>query len=256
MIGKKIRMDRLLPKGRVPILFLPVDHGISYGPIAGLSDIGGLFEKIRDSEIDAIILHKGLMKNPRVTSTLSNIPFLIHLSASTHLAQDPTYKIEVTTVLQALKLGASGVSVHVNLGVPREQEMLRSLGHLSEDADALGMPLLAMMYPLTKSEKDIMHAIRVAEELGADCVKIPLPDDFDAISNITNYSTIPILMAGEKVESSFDDFLTKCVSAVKNGVSGIVAGRNIFQRDRVNERIEELKNCISEVNTQNQEVKK
>ena len=47
---------------------------------------------------------------------------------------------------EAIKLGADGVSVHVNLGDENERDMLAQLGRVAEDAQNWGMPLIAMVY--------------------------------------------------------------------------------------------------------------
>jgi hypothetical protein len=41
---------------------------------------------------------------------------IVHLSASTSLGPDPNAKVDVAEVEEAIRLGADGVSVHVNIG--------------------------------------------------------------------------------------------------------------------------------------------
>ena len=76
----------------------------------------------------------------------------------------------ICTVEEAARLGADGVSIHVNLGSDYETNMLRDLGKVSRECEEWGMPLLAMMYVRGKNIKtdfqNIKFAARVAGELG------------------------------------------------------------------------------------------
>lgn len=58
---------------------------------------------------------------------------IVHLSASTSLGPDPNNKVLVATVEEALKMGADGVSIHINVGAEDESHMLYTLGR-SPDA--------------------------------------------------------------------------------------------------------------------------
>ena len=45
-----------------------------------------------------------------------DIGLIIHLSGATNLAPDPNRKVLVCSVERALKMGADGVSIHINIG--------------------------------------------------------------------------------------------------------------------------------------------
>jgi len=46
MIGKRIRMERLMDKESRKLVIVPLDHGVSIGPVPGLVD----FPHLRDGE--------------------------------------------------------------------------------------------------------------------------------------------------------------------------------------------------------------
>ena len=73
------------PDGKTVII--PMDHGVSDGPIAGLAHIGPTLQTVRAGGVDAVILHKGIVKQNR--DVLENVPYLIHISASTSLGAAP-----------------------------------------------------------------------------------------------------------------------------------------------------------------------
>ncbi|MEM1998438.1 MAG: fructose-bisphosphate aldolase, partial [Archaeoglobaceae archaeon] len=59
MIGKKRRLSRILKNGRT--LIMPVDHGVTKVE-NGLQNIDELLRLVCDY-IDAVVMHKGIVKN-------------------------------------------------------------------------------------------------------------------------------------------------------------------------------------------------
>ena len=153
-------------------------HSITTGPIIPQANLGETLRVLSLNGVDAIILHKGRSRcfNPIVYSSLS---LIIHLSASTVHAPDPNAKRVVSSVEEALALGADAVSVHVNIGSSSEPEQLRDLSQTAKDCEQCGIPLLAMMYPRgaklpgTCDPAVLAHLTNIAADLGADLVKIP-----------------------------------------------------------------------------------
>lgn len=58
------------------------------------------------------------------------------------------------------------------------------------------MPLLVMIYAKNGGADTPAHAARVAQELGADIVKIEYPGSREAVMKITNSVHIPVIVAG------------------------------------------------------------
>ncbi len=176
MIGKKIRLERIINRHTGRTVIAPMDHGVSNGPMKGIIDIDKTVESISQGGADAILMHKGIVEQGH-RGYGKDIGLIVHLSASTSLAPNPNNKVIVTSVEKAIQLGADAVSVHVNLGSETESEMLQELGEISETCSYWGVPLLAMMYPRgqkVENEHDVelvKHAARVGSELGVDIVK-------------------------------------------------------------------------------------
>ena len=140
--GNQIRLNRILRKGRM--LCIPMDHGISNGPIEGLEDPASTIYKCEGYGLTSVIINKGILKTlPKPTK----IGILVHFSSSTILSLSPNRKMLTGTVKEAVAMGADGVSLHINIGGKEEPEMLEQLGKTAEQCHRWGMPLLAMMYP-------------------------------------------------------------------------------------------------------------
>jgi predicted phospho-2-dehydro-3-deoxyheptonate aldolase len=234
MQGKSIRMERIFNRSTGKAVIIPMDHGVTVGPIKGIKSVKAIAEAIASGGADAAIVHKGAAIFGH-RGYGRDLGLIIHLSASTSLGPDPNNKVLVTTVEEAIKLGADGVSVHVNIGADDEGSMLSTFGEISRKCNEWGMPLLAMMYPRGKSISDeyspeaVAHAARVGAELGADIVKTNYTGDQDSFSQVVEGCPVPVVIAGgPRVESEMD-LLSMVEGAINGGARGVAIGRNVFQ---------------------------
>lgn len=236
MRGKSIRIERIINRNTGSAVIIPMDHGLTIGPIRGIKSVRDAADSIASGGADAAVVHKGAAIFGH-RGYGRDLGLIIHLSASTTLGPDPNNKVLVATVEEALKLGADGVSIHVNVGAEDEANMLAALGEVSRSCQEWGMPLLAMMYPRGKRILDeynwehIAHAARVGAELGADIVKTSYTGDPDSFANVVEGCPVPVIIAGgPKVESELD-LLKMVEGAMGAGAKGVAIGRNIFQAD-------------------------
>jgi len=234
VIGKLIRMGRLKDRESGKFLILPLDHGVTVGPIHGITNLKSIVDIAANGGATAVVEHKGMVE-AGFRGGGKDIGLIVHLSASTNLSEYPNTKTLVGTVEEAIKLGADGVSIHVNIGDINEREMLSDFGKISKCASEFGVPLLAMVYPRGSKIKDsydpslIGHCARLGAELGADIVKVSYSGDIDSFAKIVESTPIPVVIAGgEKMESDID-VLKMVEDSIKAGGAGISIGRNIFQ---------------------------
>ena len=111
-VGKMIRFERVFNRTNGKTLIVPMDHGISIGPIKGVIDMKTTIQKVAVGGANAIIEHKGLV-GEGLRGEGPDIGLIIHLSASTDLSPYPNAKTLICTVEEAIKLGADAVSIHV-----------------------------------------------------------------------------------------------------------------------------------------------
>ncbi|WP_068773807.1 2-amino-3,7-dideoxy-D-threo-hept-6-ulosonate synthase [Paenibacillus sp. FJAT-26967] len=231
MNGKDIRLSRIFHPETKRACLVPLDHGVTMGPIEGIRNIWPLIEQVVAGGADGIVLHKGYLNKVKsqIPATRSS-GYILHLSASTLLSKDPSHKVIVGSVEEALKMGADAVSIHVNLGTEHESDMIQQFGAVSKACLDWGMPLLAMMYSKTEpvSGADIAHAVRLAEELGADIVKVEYPGSEEQMENLMGGVDIPVLVAGGSL-TGIKDVLSMINESLLAGASGVAIGRNVFQ---------------------------
>ena len=58
--GNQIRLNRIFRKGRM--LCIPMDHGISNGPIEGLEDPASTIYNCEGHGLTSVIINKGILK--------------------------------------------------------------------------------------------------------------------------------------------------------------------------------------------------
>jgi predicted phospho-2-dehydro-3-deoxyheptonate aldolase len=232
MDGKSWRLRRITDPRDGRTVILPLDHGLTMGPIHGLVSPAAALTRLRHAGPDAVILHKGLVRYlPQDLDPAMGL--IIHLSAATDLSPQGN-KVLVTGVERALAMGADGVSVHVNFSGPKEPDMLTDLGRVADHCLALGMPLLVMAYLRggTLAEEDpkgLAIAARACAELGADLVKLPWPGSAEALAEIVEGCPVGIVMAGGSRQAGPQGLESRVEAALAAGAVGVAAGRNVFQ---------------------------
>jgi len=233
-VGKRIRLERIIDRKTRRTVIVPMDHGLSMGPIAGIEDMTAIINKVADGGANAVVLHKGIVRAGH-RGYGKDIGLIIHLSGSTSLGPDPNNKVPVASVEEVISLGADAVSVHVNVGAVSEPEQLKNLGDTADICASWGMPLFAMMYPRGPKIKDqhdptlVAHAARVGAELGADIIKTVYTGDIKSFRKIIRGCPVPIVIAGGPKMATDRDVLQMASEAMEAGAIGISIGRNIFQ---------------------------
>ena len=234
MVGKLIRMERVMNRETGRTVIVPMDHGVTVGPIDGLIDMKTTVNQVALGGANAIVIHKGLVGGGHRRRG-KDVGLVIHLSASTSLSPYPNAKTLVCTVEEAIKLGADAVSVHVNIGNGSEREMLSDLGMVCRVAVDWGMPVLAMMYPRGEKITDeydpkvIKHVARLGAELGADLVKVSYTGSVESFREVVVGCPVPVVIAGGPKMTSDRDILEMVKGSIEAGGAGVSMGRNIFQ---------------------------
>lgn len=184
--GKTRRLKRIMQQDNHTVI-VPMDHGVTVGPIQGITNMQQIIDHLVKGGVDAILIHKGIAKRVDVNGA----GLIVMLSGMSNLSPNINGKVQVCSVQEAIRLGADAVSVHVNVGSQDEDKMLSNLGKVADECDVFGMPLLAMMYPRgpkIPNEHDVdvvAHAARIGAELGADIIKTNYTGSIDTFKKVT-----------------------------------------------------------------------
>ncbi|TRO52152.1 fructose-bisphosphate aldolase [Candidatus Bathyarchaeota archaeon] len=231
-IGKERRLRRIFRVDKKTII-VPMDHGVTVGPIDGIVNMQCIVDKLIIGGADAIVINRGIAK----CIDTGNVGLIVHLSGITLLCPDPNNKVQICSVEDAIRLGADAVSVHVNVGAKEEPQMLKTLGEIACECDNFGMPLLAMMYPRGPKIKDahavdvVAHAARLGAELGADIIKTNYTGDPKSFETVIESCPVPVIIAGGPKAETSRDVLQMVKDSVTAGGAGLSIGRNVFQHN-------------------------
>ncbi len=234
-IGKAVRLERIINRKTHRTVIIPMDHGLSVGTIPGLENMAKIVDEVAEGGANAVIEHAGMAAAGHRGGG-RDIGLIIHLSGATNLAPDPNYKVIVCSVEDALRMGADGVSVHINIGANDEPQMFMAAKEVVSACRAWGMPILGMMYPRGKkiqneTSPDVVNiAARAGAELGMDIVKTNYTGDIESFRKIVKGTPVPVIIAGgPKMNTTEDVFQTVHDAVVEAGAMGVAVGRNVFQ---------------------------
>jgi fructose-bisphosphate aldolase, class I len=264
-VGKKARLHRILYEhgpGRGVALILPIDQGIEHGPVdffanPDSADPEFQFRLCVDGGYSAVACHYGLARK-HFRPYAGRVPLILKINGKTNIPVDTQPLSGLTgTVEDAVRLGADAVGYTLYVGSPRQDEDIHQLAEVRGACDACGMPLVVWSYPRgegidKKGGRDSLYAVdyaaRLACELGADVVKLNVPEfDDKAAASPKPYNTLRLSYreAVEKVVRSAGrtlvlfsggskigdaDLLEKARTCMEAGATGLIFGRNMWQR--------------------------
>jgi fructose-bisphosphate aldolase, class I len=263
--GKRARLRRLLfdhGPGGGTLLVLPIDQGLEHGPVDFFANPAALdpayqYELAKQGNFSAIALHIGLATK-YFHEYAGDVPLILKLNGRTNIPSGAEPFSALTgTVEDAVRLGADAVGYTLYVGSPAQDRDFRQFTQVRDEADRFGMPVIVWAYPRgaavdAKGGRESLYAVdyaaRVAQELGADIVKVnyPVPSDHDKDSPAP-YNTLRLshfemfrkvvqsagrclvlVSGGEKVGDA--ELLDKVRESMDAGGTGIIFGRNLWQR--------------------------
>lgn len=274
-LGKRVRLHRMLYEhgpGDGKLLLLPIDHGVEHGPVdffpnppSGDPDYQCRLAK--EGGYSGIVFHIGLAEK-YMQDYAGDVPLVLKINGRPHIPPgDRPLSALDATVEDAVRLGADGVGYTLYVGSPRQNEDFVQLMQVRARCEQYGMPLIIWSYPRgeaveRKGGRDTVYAVdyaaRLANELGADVVKLNVPDFRDpgnekspepyrqlyeewkdleeneayrrAVRKVIDSAgrTMVLFSGGSKV--SDEDLLTKARICIESGATGLIFGRNMWQR--------------------------
>lgn len=245
--GKIRRLKKIMQQDNKTVI-VPMDHGVTIGPIQGITNMQEITNKLVKGKADAILVHKGIAK--RIDT--GNAGLIVMLSGMSNLSPNLNAKVQVCSVKEAIRIGADAVSVHVNIGAQDEDKMLQNLGKVTNECDIFGIPLLAMMYPRgpkIQSEHApdaVAHAARIGAELGVDIIKTNYTGDIETFRTVIESCSVPVVIAGGPKCQSLEEVFQTTSDSLKAGAAGLSIGRNVFQCENPTQIVKALSAIVHE----------
>lgn len=274
-LGKRTRMTRLMYEhgpGNGTMMFLPIDQGLEHGPIdffpnpeSGDPDYQCRLAK--EGGYSGIVFHIGLAQK-YMRGYAGYVPLVLKLNGKTTIPPDDNALSPVeSTVENAVRLGADAVGYTLYVGSPEQDRDFVQFGKVRRECERYGMPVIVWSYPRgaaveAKGGRNSIYAVdyaaRVANELGADIVKLNVPTFRDprnletprvyaqlyeawqeldedeayrlAVEKVVTSAgrTLVLFSGGSKI--SDEDLLLKARLCMGAGATGLIFGRNMWQR--------------------------
>lgn len=255
MLGKEVRMSRLVNPKSNKMMAITVDHATSRGiaPLTGLHHVQDTIDKIILGRPDALTLTKGIAEHC-MWNHAGEVAMLMKISNYSPVA--PTKDTIFGTVDEAIRMGADAVSMGCMTLGDFQGEQFEAIGRVSEECMRKGMPLIGHVYPKGESVKpedrtaweNIAYCVRSACELGMDIIKTTYTGDPESMAKVvaTVPSTFRIVIQGGDACKTLDDYLQMTRDAMDCGVGGVTMGRFVWDYKDVTALVIALRYIIHE----------
>jgi DhnA family fructose-bisphosphate aldolase class Ia len=258
-LGKAVRIGRLQNPASGRILTIAMDHAPSYGVLAGLEDIQATIRAVAAGGPDAMLLMKGTAERC-FSPYVGRIALIMKCSTISpyHAGRD----VLVTSVADALRLGADAVAMAVTVGSPQQAEILEGLSLLVREADRVGMPVIAHAYPCGElvpveerySMQRVRYASRLAMEIGVDIVKTFYTGSAASFAEVVKAAAPALVVAaGGPRLATAGDALRMAADVVEAGAAGITFGRNVWQHPDVPAMVAALTRVVHDLSPPEEE---
>ncbi len=280
-LGKRVRLHRLMYEhgpGNGHMMFLPIDQGMEHGPVDFFPNPPSAnpefqFNLAKEVNFSGIALHLGLAEK-YASKYAGSVPIVLKINGKTRIPSDSHALSPMTaSVEDAVRIGADAVGYTLYVGSPSQVTDFTQFRKVKADADRYGMPVIIWAYPRGEAiEKQggrnslyaVDYAARVAAELGADVVKLNVPNTDpkktsqqrppydkldlnyeDSVRKVVESAgkTLVLFSGGSKI--SDDDLISRAKTCIDVGANGLIFGRNLWQREwddavKISKRLREL----------------
>ena len=264
MNTKQARLNRLFNKSG-NCFDVAIDHGFfnEFGFLHGIEDIEKAVKTVAAAHPDAIQLTIGQAEVLQGIPGKDKPSLVLRTDiANCYGKKKPDFLYSALiedAVEQAVVLDATCVVVNL-LQLPGEPELHKqcvdNINKLKPVCDHYGMPLMieplvmqpnevAGGYMVDGDVEKIQALVRQAVELGADIIKADPCDDPTEYHKVVQVSRVPILVRGGG-KASEEEIFSRTLELMKQGVKGIVYGRNIIQHERPKEITEAFMAIVHE----------
>ncbi len=246
---KQYRLNRLFDPRSNRCFDVAIDHGFfnERGFLSGIEDLEAAVRTVVSAGPDAVQLTVGqahlLQSIPGKQKPALVLRTDVANVYGTQLPRTLFSRMIESPVEQALRLDATCVVVNL-FRIPGEPEVtdqcIQNILRIKPECDRHAMPLMveplvfqsntkAGGYMVDGDLEKILPLVRQAVELGADIIKADPTDDVSVYHQVVRVSgRIPVLVRGGG-KAADREILERTEALMKQGVAGIVYGRNIIQ---------------------------
>ena len=252
MLGKAVRMHRLVHPKSNKMMAITVDHSISRGIMQGLIHIQDTIDKIVAGEPQAITMTKGIAEQC-FWKHAGKVSLLLKCSSYSPVA--PTCDTEFGDVEEGLRMGADGISIGAMVLGNYQGMQFEAIGRLAKQCMSFGMPLIGHIYPKGESVapadhtkwENIAYGVRAGAELGVDIIKTTYTGDPKTMAKVVEVCPARVAIQGGNACKTIEDYMSMTFDAIhKANVGGVVFGRFVWSYPDITSLIKALGSIIHE----------
>jgi len=266
-LGKRVRLHRMMYEhgpGKGKLMIRPIDQGLEHGPVDFFpnppsADPEFQFKLAVKGGYSGIALHLGLAEK-YAPKYAGKIPIVLKINGKTRIpsAAEPVSPM-TGSVEDAVRIGADAIGYTLYVGSPNQHTDFTQFRKVKADAERYGMPIIMWAYPRgeaidKKGGRNSLFAVdyaaRVADELGADIVKLNVPVDdpktrssqrapYDKLELSYEESVSKVVKSAGKCLVLFsgggmisdEEVIRRAKACIEQGATGLIFGRNLWQRE-------------------------
>ena len=246
---KTYRLNRLFNAKSGRCFDVAIDHGFfnQSGFLTGIENMQRAVDTVVQAGPDAVQLTTGQARHLQKIPGRHKPSLVLRTDVANvygrELPTEPLSAMIAEPALQAVRLDAACMCVNL-FQIPHApgvtNQCIENVCALKLESDKYGMPMMveplvfrpnseAGGYMVDGDLVKIQHLVRQAVELGADVIKADPTDDVSVYHKVVEAAGgIPVLVRGGG-KAPDDEILARTEELIKQGVSGIVYGRNVVQ---------------------------
>ncbi len=277
--GKRVRLHRLLYERGVQngtLMVLPIDQGIEHGPVDFFPNPASANPEFewtlaRDGNYNAIACHYNMAR--QYIRKFPEVPLILKINGRSSIPPEAeAFSTLTATVEDAVWLGAVAIGYTLYVGSPRQDVDIQQLTKVRDDCEKHGMPLIVWSYPRgsaidKKGGRDSLYAVdyaaRLAFEFGADIVKLNMPkhgdkdaeqpkpyntlewSEAEGVQRVVKTAQKSLVLFSGGSRLGDEDLLSKVQLGMESGATGLIFGRNMWQRNmdealKVTEKVKDI----------------
>ena len=248
-VMKSARLNRIFNPKSNRCFDVAIDHGFfnEHDFLSGIENMRKTIDVLVAASPDAIQLTVGLAPLLQELPGRNKPSLVLRTDVANVYGKDLPRtlfsRMIQSPVEQALRLDACCVVVNL-FRIPNQPEVtdqcIQNILKIKPECDRYGMPLMVEPLVFKPNEKaggymvdgdlrKILPLVRQAVELGADIIKADPTDDVNVYSQVVEISgRIPVLVRGGG-RAPDGEILQRTEKLIRQGVAGIVYGRNVVQ---------------------------
>jgi len=234
------------------------------GIFPGLEDYEATLKEVIEAGPDAIMLNMAIIRHFNHLFKGKEAPAII-AAIDLNMMADKLPKemmqegqnLGLATVEEAIRYGASAVKVLMTWGQVNLQMQHRAferIGCWAQECAKWNLPFIVepnlwgqkISKDKYKDPQMLGDTARIAVEMGADALKIDVPEDMEELKRIIEACIVPTFLLGGSKGDNAEEFLGKIDSAMKAGAAGVVVGRSVWQAKDIKKMVKVLKLVVYE----------